>query len=597
MNLLTSWNQFIAGSDSDAAFREEITELSRRGLRTAGLIGIVLPMIMVAFYVLILGLSPAWHGEDGVSTVIWDELLISCCAAVMLLLSSSAIGVKHPVKLFTVFFWLATAIILLDDLVQTGDIYSTNYLALLMLVAVGTVPCRAYAMVVMGLGMITIYLSFALAWPAPLSADPFIFLGTQAILAAWLADILLTSRQRHFEATRRIALSEQKYRSLFLDASDAIFVIDGKTGCFREVNPTLERLLGATAAELEKTPFERILHSQDRERVMEYHRARLRGEPAPDRYQLRIVAPSTGEEHICDIAIHRSADSGVTAGVVRDLTERVRAEETIRRYASDLEDTNRELHETQVRLVHAEKAAALSDLVAGVVHELNTPLAAILSNADVAVRATGQISQQRAVLGQLVPEGSLAMDRCCQVLAQACEGTKESVKRISQLVTTLKSFAHLDESEIQSINLNATITDAIVLLRRLGAPDVTIFTQFATLPTYTCVARDISQLVSSLIKRALTATPAGGEVNVTTLLQETNILLTVQNSGIALTLEQTHRLFDPRFAVKDDRVGLGLELPIALQIITAHGGSVDVTSDEITGTTINVTLPRCKFGS
>ncbi len=441
MKLWEHIRRITSHSENDPMFRAEIEDFSRHGFQVAGLVGIVLPTTMLGVYLLILGLTPSWRGEPGVSTAIWDELLISFSAAGLFLLSRSQVAVRNATKVFALFLWIATTVVLVDDLIHQGEIESTNYLALLMLVALGTVPCGFAAMFAMGAGMFAIYLVLVLIWPAPIRPSEWIFFGTQMILAAWIAGMLFASRRSRFEAAHQTTLSEQKYRSLFRDASDAIFVIDSDTGCFREVNPTLERLLGATAAELERIPFDRVVHTDDRERVVGYHAARLRGDPAPDRYQLRIVGPFSGQEHICDIAIHRSSDTGVTAGVVRDLTERVRAEETIRNYARELEATNKELHETRGRLVHAEKAAAITDLVAGVVHELNTPLGVILSNADMAQRATERIDT-----GSSDPAVSVNSELCrsIRILSEVCKGTKESANRISQLVATLKSFAHLD---------------------------------------------------------------------------------------------------------------------------------------------------------
>ncbi len=592
MKLWEHIRRITCHSESDPLFRAEIEDFSRHGLQVAGLVGIVLPTTMLGVYLLILGLTPSWRGEPGVSTAIWDELSISFSAAGLFLLSKSQAAIRHAVKVFALFLWIATTVVLVDDLIHQGEIESTNYLALLMLVALGTVPCGFAAMFAMGAGMFAIYLVLVLIWPAPIRPSDLIFFGTQMILAAWIAGMLFASRRSRFEAALQITLSEQKYRSLFRDASDAIFVIDSSTGCFREVNPTLERMLGVTAAELERIPFDRVVHPDDRERVVSYHVARLRGDPAPDRYQLRIVGPFSGQEHICDIAIHRSSDTGVTAGVVRDLTERVRAEETIRNYARELEATNKELHETRGRLIHAEKAAAMTDLVAGVVHELNSPLAVILSSADMAQRATERID---AGSSDSSATDNNELFRSIRILSEVCKGTKESANRISQLVATLKSFAHLDRSLIRSIDLNATISDAIALLRPFGKPETAITTNFAPLPAYLCVGRDISQLVATLVKRALITTPAGGRVDISTALHQDVIHLEVHDTGPVLSQEQSNRLFDPRFAVNDERVSLGLELPIALQIVVAHGGSVEVNSDEINGTKILVALPLKQF--
>ncbi len=576
-----NWRRFPAESPG---FRNELLELARSGMRIVGLAGVILPALLILVAVIIQQLPIAAIGVPGQSTAIWDELSIVFLAGILLWLSYSDRAVRNARFLFAVFVWIAGAVMLLDDLVHPGSALSTNYLALLILVAVGAMPYRRLQMMGVSVGLLAIYLALALFTGTSLDLDGLVFIMVLGILGIWLAGLLHDSRKRQAESLQQSTVSEERYHSLFRDASDAIFTIENESGCFSEVNPALERMLGVAASDLQKTRFLEIVHPDDRPMVLANHLRRIRGEAAPSQYQFRIIAPATGEVHVCDVTIHRATGSGLTAGIARDLTERIRAEQTIREYAAALERSNREIVATQARLLQAEKNAAMADLIAGVVHEINTPLAVVQCNVDLTSRAASKIAEDSRA-------HDLVTERCYEAIRESCGAARSAADRISSIVKTLKSFAYLDQAEVQFIDVNRAITDTLELLNYRLQERITVKTHLLTLPQLRCQARNINQMIAIIIRRAIEAIDDAGTVSISTRCEFGVISIVVRDTGAVLSAEQQAHLFDPCLTVRENRVGLGLELPIAHQVALAHGGSIEVESIDEVGTTITISLP------
>ncbi len=576
--------------------QEEIERLTRTGLRIAGAVGLVLALLLIAVYTLAFNLPIAWVGRRDISTAIWDEGAVALLGGLLIAAARSPRLVRSGRLLFAIAIWLAGFVVLFDDAMHHGQLQSTGYLALLVLAAVGLMPYRRAEMLGIGAGLVVVATGLTLGLSLRLNPELLIFLGVLTILGAWISGALWESRTQRVEWLRMTAMSEERYRSLFRDASDAIFTIDNATGRFQEVNPALERLLGESSARLRQRQFHEIIHPEDRERVSGYHRARISGDEAPNHYQARIVAPTTGAIHFCEITIHRLSRPGLTAGIARDLTERIKAEQTIREYAAELEKSNREIVATQTRLVQAEKTAAMAGLVAGVVHELNSPLAAIQCNVDVAARSAAQIANAEEPEGESSAEVRARLHKNLDVLREVCSAAKGGIRRISEVVRMLRSYAHLDQAERQMVDINAVIGTVLQLLRYQIGEQIKVNCRLAPLPEFECDARDLTQMVEVFLRYAINGAGARGTVTVTTMVNTKALEIAFHSSGGELSPEEKLRLFDPHFSIQSQRVGLGLELPIAHHVVVAHGGEVEVESAPGQGTRLIVRLPLPERG-
>jgi two-component system NtrC family sensor kinase len=310
------------------------------------------------------------------------------------------------------------------------------------------------------------------------------------------------------------------------------------------------------------------------------------------RYTTKVLTRHDDEPRIADITIHQSNDPGVTAGIAHDMTDDIRAMETVRGYAQQLEETNRRLKETQLQLVQTEKMAALGDLVAGVAHELNSPLASIHSCLEVTGRAAQQVREE---LTKPQPQAESIdrsrAERALRVLADVSTTGREAARRISAVVRTLRSFARLDEAELKTINLNEALDDTLRLLQHEIGPDVTLRRDFGELPPVQCYASQLNQLFWNILQNAAHALRGHGEILASTRSHEGQVEIRIADNATGIPSEILEHIFDPSFVLKHGQVRMGLGLPIAYRIAEAHRGSIRITSQVGHGTEVTILIP------
>ncbi len=262
----------------------------------------------------------------------------------------------------------------------------------------------------------------------------------------------------------------------------------------------------------------------------------------------------------------------------------------------------------QSRMVQHAKLAGLGEMVAGVAHEINNPLSFVGNNVAVLQRDLADVQE----LVGLYRKGDPLIDRADPSLAGEIRElwergdleytlgnlqgllarTREGLKRIQRIVGDLRIFARLDEGELDDVDLNAGIESTVnIVLGNAKKKQVTIALDLQPLPTISCFAAKINQVVMNLVSNAIDASKEGGEVVVRSRSEPGGVRIEVEDHGYGIEPAIRERIFDPFFTTKPIGVGTGLGLSISYGIVIDHGGQIEVDSTPGQGARFLVHLP------
>jgi len=240
-----------------------------------------------------------------------------------------------------------------------------------------------------------------------------------------------------------------------------------------------------------------------------------------------------------------------------------------------------ELRRTQARLVQSEKMAALGTLVAGVAHEINTPLGAITSNVDVVLRG----------LGKLAPDVAPPRAEALRTLDELLQTTAHACQRISAIVKNLKNFARLDEAEYKHADLREGMDSTLALVEHLHRGRIEIVREYGAVRPVVCHPGQLNQVFMNLLVNAIQAIADRGTIRVRIVEEAAHVQIDVIDTGSGIAAANLPRIFDPGFTTKGVGVGTGLGLAICHQIVTAHAGTISVSSLPGAGSTFSVRIP------
>lgn len=245
-----------------------------------------------------------------------------------------------------------------------------------------------------------------------------------------------------------------------------------------------------------------------------------------------------------------------------------------------LEIANMEIKEQQAELLFEGKMAALTDLVAGVAHEVNTPLGVVRSSLQASEKAIHRLREGED------PERALATAEASGRAAVA------GLERISRLVSSLKDFARLDQAELQLADIRDGIETVLSLVEPSKLGEVEIERSFAAIPRILCRPKELNQVFMTLIVNALEAMDGRGTLGLSTALDRDRVRVTVSDTGPGIDEDRIDRLFELKFAPKGGRMSFGLGLPTARRIIERHGGTLTVASIVGEGSRFVISIPN-----
>ena len=236
----------------------------------------------------------------------------------------------------------------------------------------------------------------------------------------------------------------------------------------------------------------------------------------------------------------------------------------------ELETAIKELKETQLQLINAEKMASLGQLIASVAHEINTPLASISANNEIAKKIYESDEIDREILKDLN-----SIDT-------------EAIKRITNLVRSLKRFVRLDETVQQEANINQELDLTLDLLKKKKKKGIQIIKNYGTLPLIKCYPNMLNQVflnilmnsIQSLEKKTQKIGEYGAAVEITTKAQDNKLFVSIKDNGLGIDEKSKKKIFQAGFTTKKIGEGTGLGLAICKKIVEKHKGEIFFTSQK-----------------
>jgi two-component system NtrC family sensor kinase len=227
----------------------------------------------------------------------------------------------------------------------------------------------------------------------------------------------------------------------------------------------------------------------------------------------------------------------------------------------------------EASLVQAEKLAAVGQLAAGVAHEINNPLTAILANAQ--------------LLGRDLPPDDFERREMVDIIIQATE-------RASQSVLDLLDFSRPEREDLGATDVNETLHRTLAIIQRelLDTSIALVFEPGEDLSPVQGSRDQLQSLWLNLIVNAKQAIePGPGKIRIATRRAGEVVQVTISDNGPGIQPDQLARIFEPFYTTKDPGRGTGLGLSICHRIVTQHGGNIQVTSQPGEGTQVTVSLP------
>ena len=240
----------------------------------------------------------------------------------------------------------------------------------------------------------------------------------------------------------------------------------------------------------------------------------------------------------------------------------------------ELKSAMKELKETQIQLINSEKMASLGQLVAGVAHEINTPVASIKSNNGIVAKLLGSIEDVDLK----------------EMLTDINEIDKEAVNRISNIVTSLKKFVRLDEAELQEADINKELDLTLELIRHETKNRINVVKNYGKIPTIKCFPNMLNQVFTNILVNACQAIDGQGTITITTEYKNKKLVVKIKDTGKGIPQNQLSKIFSAGFTTKGIGVGTGLGLAICSKIIEKHKGEITVTSEVGKGSEFTITI-------
>jgi PAS domain S-box-containing protein len=389
--------------------------------------------------------------------------------------------------------------------------------------------------------------------PVEVSVAP-ITLDVGPGLIAFTRDI--SERRSVIEA---LARSEQRFRQLVEAAPDAVFINDGRRLVF--ANPAAARMLRYPDVESLLAIDPRTLFAPEEGALMRARSQQMfqtgKGLPPLD-YPTKRSDGTWVLTEVQSMPIDWEGRPAIL-GFARDVTQR---------------------KEIEARLAQSERLAALGTLLAGIAHEMNNPLSYTLLGIEQALET---------LKGAAIPSEVAAK------LAEALEGARHGASRVAAVIGQIRASSRRDAEDQGPVSLRAVVEAALRVTYNEVHHRARLATDFGEVPMILGSSQRLEQVFLNLLVNAVQALPDGRAENEIRVVLRTGAtgeaIVEICDNGPGISEDVRSRIFDPFFTTKSVGLGLGLGLSICHSIVTAHGGTIGVTSGSGRGSTFRVSLP------
>ncbi len=288
--------------------------------------------------------------------------------------------------------------------------------------------------------------------------------------------------------------------------------------------------------------------------------------------------------------------------------------------SDELSQAYRQLQDTQIQLLQAEKMSSLGQLVGGIAHEINNPVSFIYGNLDYAAEYSQGLIELCHRYSQAYPtpaedisdyRDAIDLEFLIDDFPKIITSMKYGATRIRDIVKSLRTFSRLDESSLKDVELHENLDSTLVLLQnRLhqgnSQQEIQIIKQYDDLPKISCYSGLLNQVFMNLLMNAIDAIEVKrnsldssqleqyqGQITMTTYLASPDaIMVTIRDNGCGMSASTQDKIFNPFFTTKPVGTGTGMGLPTSYQIITqSHQGKLNCQSTIGEGSEFMIELP------
>ncbi|MEI9938661.1 MAG: response regulator [Pseudomonadota bacterium] len=282
----------------------------------------------------------------------------------------------------------------------------------------------------------------------------------------------------------------------------------------------------------------------------------------------------------------RSQIEAAEARAARELAEtRAKLVEELEQKNQELTLAYRDLQTAQSQLVQSAKLASLGELVAGVAHEINNPLAFVISHLGTVRRSAAKVDEviRSSLSYDLVVVWQRAIDRLGEM--------DVGLQRMRDLVLKLRTFSRLDEGERKVVSIRECIESLLTILGHRLKDRIVVETHYGDPDSIECYPGLLTQAIMNLVANAIDAIVGQGKITISTGAQDAAYRIAVADTGTGIPEAVRSKILDPFFTTKPVGQGTGLGLSITYSIVRKHAGTLEFHDVEGGGTEARILLP------